>query len=796
MIKKEWRINNNNTNKPLIERLLSVRGIKRPDEIEEFLNPYEINLTSPNAFCDMSKAVRRIERAITNNERILIYGDFDADGITSTSLLLKTLKYLGADVDYYIPARERSGHGLNTNNIVKLMSKICPKLIITVDCGISNREEVAFINSFNRDVIITDHHEAPKNLPAAFAIINPKAENSLDKNLTVKELNYLGILAGVGVAFKLAQGVLEKYKKTEFLTEILPFAAIGTIADVVPLIGENRYFVVKGLELISKGKHYGITKLLESAGYKDTGKRITSELIAFGAAPRINACGRLNSADDKDDPVKNAIKVLTSSSKSEIDLSVLALENFNKIRQELCSRIFLEADEMAIKSKDNMLVLYKKDWHIGIIGIAASKLVDKYGKPAFLMTYSEDTSQIRCSARGVENCEEINLYNIISNLSDKLEGFGGHALAAGLYFDPKKHSFEEIKSELLKSYNMSIGFKKPQPVLNIDMEIDTDTITEDLIKDIARLEPFGASNPSPVFVVNGFRLVQKKLMGNNNEHLKLIVEKNGQNFTAIWWSFGDIGLKPGDSLDMAFSPQLNNFNGNTTIQLIIKDIHSDSFTELRNSKKIPYDNRKKTDIVEKVNNFLKTTKFDFCVFAEKNSIKEELKPYYEIYKRIVNRNTLRPADGIMFFDYPPSDDIMHDIMERVNPVRIHYMSYDLNKAMEFDYIQTFMGMIRYVCNKKNGIFDLNNSACFLGITNDMTEVLLDLFNDCGGIKILERADDYFRISYLRTPLKSELRNNENYEIFNNLLEKTFILKRHYLECTIEELTAEGFCYQY
>ena len=781
MIRKEWKIINNKDTKPLIERLLSVRGITSKEDIKEFLNPLDITLTHPNAFCDMHKAVDRIEQAVQNNDKILIYGDFDADGVTSTSLLMKTLTHVGANVEYYIPTRETDGHGLNSNSLVKLMVKVKPKLIITVDCGISNIEEVAFINSFKKDVIITDHHEAPEQLPDALAIINPKAQNSLDENLTTKELKYLSALAGVGVAFKLAQGVLERFEKLDYSMEILPFVAVGTIADIVPLIGENRYYVLKGLELISKGHHYGLKRVLENAGYNDIESGITADQIAFGVAPRINACGRLDSVED-------AIKVLISDNKQEIELSVMALENFNKIRQELCNTIFEEADKMAEKSKDNILVLFKKDWHVGIIGIVASKLVEKYGKPTFLMTYSEDTNQIRCSARGVEGCEELNLYNIIANISEKLDGFGGHALAAGLYFSLDKTTFEDVKKALILSYNTLMNSKKPTPILNIDLEIEPTDLTEDLITDISKLEPFGAANPSPIFAIKDFKLKQKKLMGSNQVHLRLTVEKNGAIFNAIWWSYGDIALKDGDTLDIAFSPQLNTFNGNTTIQLIIKDIHSDCIVETQDSKVITYDNRKKTDITEKVNSYLKNAKYDFCIFAENHSIIEELKKYDEISKRIVNRHSLNPTDGIMFFDYPPSEEIMQTVLEKVCPIRIHYMYYDLDKVKSFDYLKTMLGMIKYVCKSKDGKFDLNSSACFLGITNNMVETLLELFEDCKSINITERTEDYFIIKFIKQISTENLKNSENYNVFVEQLSNSIELRKHYIECDINELT--------
>lgn len=238
----------------------------------------------------------RIFDAIEKQEKIIIYGDFDCDGVTSTSLLYKTLTHLGANVEYYIPNRENENHGLNTKALVKLIAKQRAKLIITVDCGVSDVEQVAFANGFKVDVIITDHHEAPSVLPEAYAIINPKAVNALDKDLNVEQINALNELAGVGVAFKLACALLETKKDYDFANNLLPFVAVGTIADVVPILYENRSFVYAGLKLIESGIHYGLTKLLESGGY-EIKNGVTSENIAFGVAPRINAAGRLDTVE-------------------------------------------------------------------------------------------------------------------------------------------------------------------------------------------------------------------------------------------------------------------------------------------------------------------------------------------------------------------------------------------------------------------------------------------------------------------------------------------------------------------
>lgn len=757
---KEWKINKSDEKKPLIERLLLSRGIKTPAEIDTFLNPLNIQLTHPNAFCDMQKAVSRIVKAVENDENILIYGDFDADGLTSTSLMVKTLTHIGANVSYYIPKREGDGHGLNSNALVKLMVSQKPKLIITVDCGISNLEEVKFINSFNIDVIITDHHEAPEELPEAFAIINPKAPNALDEKLTASEIHYLTALAGVGVAFKVAQGVLEHYDKLTYLYEILPYVAVGTVADVVPLIGENRYFVVKGLDLISQGKHYGLKRLLDNAGYSNIEDGITSEQIAFGIAPRINASGRLDAVDD-------AIKVLISENRQEIEMSVIALENFNKVRQELCHNTFLEADEMAKKEKDNTLVLFKPDWHIGIIGIVASKLVEKYHKPTFLMTYSEETKQIRCSARGVEGVSALNLYDIISNISDKLDGFGGHTLAAGLSFSTETVTFEEVKKGLIDTVNEALAGEKIVPVLNIDMEVQPNDISIETIEELKKLEPYGASNPQPIFAMKDLILKEKKLMGSNKEHLKLVIEKDNQIFNAIWWSKGDISLSNGDLLDVAFYPQINVFNNTTSVQLILKDIHSEALKEIENEDigiKI-YDHRNKTGIYKQVDDYLKTTRYNTLVFAEDKSVIDKLKIYPEISSRITNRSGIAKCDSLMFFDYPASSELFEYVLQKASPSIIHYMNYDINHSKE-ELLKTLYGMIKFVCNNKKGMFYLENSSMFLGVTTKLIECVLNLFDEAKIIKINQREEEYYFIDLLEHADITGLASLDSYMDFN------------------------------
>ena len=777
---KEWRIKEDKRGeKSLIKRLLFSRGIKTDKEIYEFLHPLEMTPYDPNVFVDMEKTIERLSNAVDNNEKIVIYGDFDADGVTSTSLLYKTFKYLGADVNYFIPDRDKQGHGFDTKALVKLMTTVKPKVIISVDCGISDVEAVNFINSFKIDVIITDHHEAPEELPKAFSIINPKAPNALNENLTAKDIESLTSLAGVGVAFKVVQGLLKHYNKTEFVYEILPFVAVGTISDIVPLIGENRYLVTKGLELISQGKHYGIKRLLESAGYK-VEKGITSENIAFGVAPRINASGRL-------DTVEDAVKILISDNKQEIETSVISLNNFNKVRQELCQNMFLEAEEM-LKQEGNRnpaIILYKPEWHIGIIGIVASKLVEKYYKPTFLMTYSEETQQFRCSARGVEG---LSLYDIISANSELLDGFGGHKLAAGLYFSKEKSSFEQVKSALNKTIKEMLNGQELKPFIDVDTEVYPTDINVELVEEISQMEPFGASNPSPIFAMKNLKIKEKRLMGENKDHLRLTVQSGTCEFTCVRWQMGDISLVPGDMIDIAFHPQINEYNGNTSVQLIIDDIHSDMLKDDEPQEvglKL-YDHRKKTNILPLVNDYVKNSKQNIMIFAESKAVKDLLTPFSNLITRTFTREKVTPCDALMFFDYPADKETFDYIIEEARPSSIHFMNYNIKYFDDKEFLTTFIKMLRYAEHNNEGKVNFLRCSSALGKSVETVLTLLDLFEDVDFIKISEKNHEFYKIQLNEIKDLSPVLHNEKFQEVKSLIEECEKFQKNLLE---NDLTA-------
>jgi len=778
-MKKEWFLKNDGDIKgSLIEKLLISRGISTPEEIKNFLNPLEMELTSPNVFTDMEKTTERLSKAIDNNEPILIYGDFDADGVTSTSVLYKTFTYLGGNVSYFIPDRETQGHGLDTKALTNIMIKVKPKVIITVDCGISNVDEVRFINSFKTiDVIITDHHEAPEILPEAYAIINPKAPNSLDEKLSAKQIEHLTYLAGCGVALKVAQALLAHYSKGAFVNEILPFVAVGTVADVVPLLGENRYFVTKGLDLISQGRHNGLKLILESANYDIS--KITSETIAFGVAPRINASGRLDSVD-------NAVKLLISDNESEIKVAIENLNELNSVRQRLCDDTFEQAEEMYLKegTKAPAIILYHEDWHVGIIGIVASKFVEKYYKPTFLMTKKDGV--YRCSARSIEG---VPLYDVISENSELLDGFGGHKLAAGLSFNQDKSSFEDVKKALNETVSHYVAGQELKPFLNIDLKLEASDITLDFIEHLSELEPYGANNPSPIFETDGFAVAEKRLMGESGKHLRLMVSKDCYTFPAIWWSRGDVPLNVGDRLDLAFHPQKNEFNGNTLIQLIVDDIHSDKLPDDEPSEeKIKiYDYRQKTDFLNNVNDYLKNTNAKIGVFAECKTVLDSIKPYPAISSRTFTRENVPECDFVMFFDYPSDRQTFDYILNTANPKGLHFMNFEPKIFDEISLLNTFNGMVKFAINNNGGKVEFVRCASFLGKSFEVVKSLLDLFAEFECIEISQKTDSFCVISPNNLDNISKILNSPQYEQIFELAQECDIFRQSLLEDDLEQI---------
>ena len=534
---------------PIIAQLLVNRNIKIVKDAEFFLNPSLLNLHDPFLMKSMAQAVARIKRAISGKEKILIYGDYDVDGISATALLSTVLKRLKADVDTFIPSRLEDGYGLSAQNISSIHKRGI-ELIITVDCGITAIVEVDILNSLGIDIIITDHHTPGDKLPDTDIILNPLQEGCSypDKNL-----------AGVGVAFKLASGLLGK--DDNWLYEQLDLVSLGTVADVVPLIGENRILVKNGLSELTHTKKEGLRALIEESYLK--GKEITSYHVGYILAPRINAAGRLGK------PEVSLELLLTDNPKQASELAKM-LTKKNRSRQKMedvvlrqaMARIETEVDF----TRQRVIVLEGENWHKGIIGIVASRIVDRFYRPTVMI--SMDGDEGRGSCRSIRN---FNLVNALSECSDFLKRYGGHKNAAGLTID--KMSLNGFKEKINLIANERISDENLIPSIKIDTEIPISSLSKDLLEDLDSLGPFGFGNPRPVFTSQNLKIrnVPQVL---RRSTLKMWVTDGNITAEAIGFNMAD--SLPSDPLkqriDLAYSCDLNTYKGITSIKLQIKDM--------------------------------------------------------------------------------------------------------------------------------------------------------------------------------------------------------------------------------
>lgn len=531
----------------ILAQILANRGIKTKEEAEKFLNVKIDHLLDPYSFLDMPKAVSLIRQAAGNKEKVMVCGDYDVDGITSTALLELTLSKIGLDVLHYIPHRIKEGYGLN-KNILHFAEQKKIKLLITADCGINNHEEIKELRRNHIDVIITDHHE-PLNsdLPQANSVINPKVKNS--------RYQYRD-LAGVGVAYKLCQAVTE-----EKLFEDLDLVSLGTIADVVPLTGENRIFAKEGLIRLSQTKKTGLKALIEASGIKD--KKITSGFVSFILGPRLNASGRMDSAEI-------ALNLLMSEKQTEAEGLAQIIEAHNRQRQKIEGKVLEEAEALIdreVNFKDHkIIVIAKEGWHPGVLGIVASKLVDKFYRPAIVISLNYDLC--KGSARSIKN---FHLFQALSECKHLLEDFGGHAYAAGLVI--AKDSIEDFKKSINRLAKEKLVLADLLPSLDIDMELALSDLNEPAIAELEALEPYGTGNPEPLFYTRNLKIKgEPQVLGRNT--LKFWVTDGDTTYQAIGFGLGGFrdSLLNADVFDLVYTPRMDNWQGEENILLETKDI--------------------------------------------------------------------------------------------------------------------------------------------------------------------------------------------------------------------------------
>lgn len=578
--------------------LLYNRGYHTAEEAKKFICFETANLHDPYLLNDMDVAVERIEKAVQNKEKIYIYGDYDVDGVTSVSILYLYLHSKGADVGIKIPKRDSEGYGISCD-AVRIMAEEGTKLIITVDTGITAAEEIEFAAELGIDVVITDHHECRSELPNAVAVVNPHRE---DSNYPFCEL------AGVGVAFKLicAYEMMECQKRGEPVIdgirrvcyEYADLAAIGTIADVMPLVDENRLIVSMGLKQIANTKRCGLAALIDAASMNKGSseaqaakrKKITSSFVGYAIAPRINAAGRISDA-------MIAVRLLLCDDKNEAKQSAQELCEINYMRQQEENRIAEKAysiiEEQGLAQKNKVIVLEDNLWQQGIVGIVSSRITEKYGLPSILISFASSydgeelgTDLGKGSGRSIKG---MNLVGALAHCEEHLVKYGGHELAAGLTI--QRSQLEEFKkcindyaAEVLSEEDFKISFYA-------DCEIDMKDITMDLAQDLSLLEPYGVGNPSPTFIMRDV-MVHRVMSIGGGKHTKLLLNKDGISLYAMYFgkSASVLGFDVGDSIDILFNIDINDFRNVKSVQLIIEDARiSHSFVKMMNAQKERYE---------------------------------------------------------------------------------------------------------------------------------------------------------------------------------------------------------------
>ena len=532
----------------LLACVLSARGVTEPEQAWKLLTPGEEPLLDPMLLKDMDRAVLRVGRALKTGELMAVYGDYDVDGITSTCLLTDCLTRLGGRVRSYIPDRLEEGYGLNEEAVLHLAQQGVT-LIITVDCGITAAREVEFARELGIDVVITDHHECKQAIPEAAAVVDPHRPDC--------PYPFKG-LAGVGVALKLAMAAAGPDRAGLVFREYADLAAVGTVADVMPMTGENRTIVQTGLAALAHPRRVGLAQLMEEAGLGD--KPVTSVSIGYTLAPRINAAGRMGQAD-------LAAELLLTRDPGRAAALAQELCALNRERQTIECEIFQECvQRLERRPQSGIILLADEHWHQGVVGIVASRLTEKYSCPAFMVCLDQGIGKGSCRSWG-----GVNLFHLLTQCQDLLEGFGGHAMAAG--FTVREENIPALERRLRQLVLEERAGEELPSLLEIDAAVLPQELTVEAVEALDALEPCVAGNPRPVLVLTGAHVISAAQVG-RGRHLKLRLEGRGVPLDAIFFSVdgSELGLTPGCRVDVAFYPQINDFRGVRSVQLQVVDL--------------------------------------------------------------------------------------------------------------------------------------------------------------------------------------------------------------------------------
>src|SRR5215213_7499153 len=734
---------------PLIAQTLLRRGINTPEAARAFLQPDSLPSTP---FPGIEKAVEIIRTAIHNRDRICVWGDFDVDGQTSTTVLVQTLQILGANVLYYIPIRGKESHGIHIETLKPIIDNGA-KLILTCDTGITAYEAIDYANSRGVDVVVTDHHEIGATLPNARAIINPKL---------LPEDHILANLAGVGVAYKLAEVLLEGHTHPNTLLDLV---ALGLIADVALLKGETRSLVQRGIQVLRNTGRIGLRAMAELSG--TSLESLTEESIGFSFAPRLNALGRLGDANP-------AVELLLSHDATRARVLATQIEGLNAQRRLLTNQVY-EAANAQLHENPGLLdepaiILFSQNWPGGVVGIVANKLVERYRKPAMLLNQSEN-GILRGSARSIEG---LNITEAITTQKDLLLGFGGHPMAAGLALPIEK--LPQFRKGFGKAIEQQVGkVIREEPTLQIDAWLGLDEINLEFAESLEALAPFGAGNPSLTMATHRVSLRSVATIGKAREHLRINVEdENGNVQSVLWWGgAGEVLPEEGSKFDIAYSMRASTFRGTKQVTL--------QFEECRIVEEVPPELRKhKIEIVD-----YRTES------ASLLSQVQEQDPQLQLWAEGAHRSKgksrfeLKPADELAIFTSPPSPSELQAALAAVKPKRVYLFGISAVSEKADAFLSRLAGLTKYVINQRGGKVTVGELAVATGQREGAIRLGLEWLSAGGHISI-QRDDETVLLSVGNRELNQYLQR-ELYLAVKGILEETEAYRAHFQRADPESL---------
>ena len=738
---------------PLIAQTLVRRGINTPEAARAFLQPDSLPYTP---FPGIEKAVEIIRTAIHNRDSICVWGDFDVDGQTSTTVLVQTLQTLGANVLYYIPIRGKESHGVHIETLKPIIDNGA-KLILTCDTGITAYEAIDYANSRGVDVIVTDHHELGAALPNARAIINPKL---------LPEDHILANLAGVGVAYKLAEVLLEGHTHPNALLDLV---ALGLIADVALLKGETRSLVQRGIQVLRNTGRIGLRAMAELSG--TSLESLTEESIGFSLAPRLNALGRLGDANP-------AVELLLSHDAARARVLATQIEGLNAQRRLLTNQVYEAATAQLHENPalldEPAIILFSQNWPGGVVGIVANKLVERYRKPAMLLNQSEN-GILRGSARSIEG---LNITEAITTQKDLLLGFGGHPMAAGLALPIEK--LPQFRKGFGKAIEQQVGkVIREEPTLQIDAWLGLDEINLEFAESLEALAPFGAGNPSLTMATHRVSLRSVATIGKAREHLRINVEdENGNVQSVLWWGgAGEVLPEEGSKFDIAYSMRASTFRGTKQVTL--------QFEEFRIVEEVPPELRKhKIEIVD-----YRTESASLLSQVQEQDPELQIWAEGADQSKGKSRFELKPADELAIFTSPPSPAELHAALAAVKPKRVYLFGISAVSEKADAFLSRLAGLTKYVINQRGGKVTVGELAVATGQREGAIRLGLEWLSAGGHISI-QRDDETVLLSAGNRELNQYLQR-ELYLAVKGILEETEAYRAHFQRADPESLIDSG-----